>query len=113
FCTDRKWLAPRFEKMPVMNAELICLLLHTWQATGSARYRMAAEECLSFWRGELDADGQFFCASIAPEARSFEDGAYYTWSLREIETLFTDDPPLGRFASLYYGIAERGIQTHT
>ncbi|HLX60032.1 MAG TPA: hypothetical protein VKX17_02000, partial [Planctomycetota bacterium] len=113
FTSDKRWLAPRFEKMPLLNAEFIALLLHTWQATGTARYRDAAEECLAFWRNELDANGKFFCASIAPEVHSYEDGAYYTWSLRELELLFADDPQDLRFARLYFGVDEIGNQTHT
>lgn len=112
-CVDKRWLLPRFEKLPVLNAEFIVLLLHTWQATGSARYRSAAEECLAFWRGELDVGGKFFCASIAPEAHSFEDGAFYAWSLRELELLFAGDPDSLRFARTYYGIGEYGNQSRT
>lgn len=112
FCIDRQWRIPRFEKLPLLNAEMICLLLHTWQATGNGRYRSAAEDALNFWRGELDDGRAFFPASIAPDAYSFEDGAFYTWSLREIEALFTDESDV-RFARKIYGIDEVGNQPYT
>ena len=112
FATDRHWRVPRFEKQPILNAEMICILLHAWQATGNGLYRTAAEECLNFWRGELDAGGTFFSASIAPDARSFEDGAYYTWTVREIELLFSDETDI-RFARMIYGIEETGNQPYS
>ncbi len=112
YCLDKRWRSPRFEKLPILNAEMICLLLHAWQTTGNGRYRTAAEECLNFWRGELDSSERFFCASIAPEARSFEDGAYYTWSLRDIELLFPNASD-AEFARRYFGIEETGNQPNT
>ncbi|MEI6234503.1 MAG: DUF255 domain-containing protein [Planctomycetota bacterium] len=112
FCVDRQWRVPRFEKMPLLNAEIITILLHTWQATGDGRYRTAAEDSLNFWRGDLDATGTFFPANIAPEARSFQDGDFYTWSLRDIELLFTDDTDI-RFARSYFGIDESGNLPNT
>lgn len=112
YSIDQFWRVPRFEKLPVLNAEMVCVLLHAWQITGSAHYRSAVEQTLTFWLSTLDARREFFCASVAPEARSFEDGAYYTWSLKEIERLFSD--PLDvRIIERAFGVRATGDQPQT
>ena len=106
---ERFWHVPRFEKLPLLNAEMIAVLLHAWQVTGAVRYRAAAEQTLDFWLKLRDARGEFFPASVAPEARAYEDGRFYTWTVREIERLFADPLDL-KLAQLYFGIDESGDQ---
>lgn len=112
FSTDRNWRVPRFEKLPVMNAELVNVLLHAWQTTGEPRYRTAVEETLAFWISTLDTRGEFFCASVAAQARSFEEGHYYTWTVAEFERVFSDAIDL-RLAQTYFGVDDTGDQPQT
>jgi len=109
---DPLWRVPRFEKFPAMNAELILVLLHAFQVTHDGRYASAAEQTLRGWLKTLDANHLFIAASIAPAARSFEDGQYYTWTVRELELLFPDERDVS-LARAYFGISDTGNQPTT
>lgn len=104
---DRWWREPRFEKLLAPNAEMLPALLHAWQATQEPRYRRAAEETLDFWAARQDAGGTFFCGSVAGGTSDLDDGLYYTWTVKELESVLRDDGDC-RFACVLFGASEAG-----
>src|ERR1019366_7563342 len=60
-CTaDRWWRQPRCEKLLVLNAEMLTVCLHAWQATQEPRYRRAVEETLQCWEALSDEKSTYF-----------------------------------------------------
>ena len=43
YSTDRQWLVPHFEKMLYDNAQLVVLLVETYQASGDGRVRRSGQ----------------------------------------------------------------------
>lgn len=107
YSTDRWWRQPRFEKLLVLNAEMLPVLLRAWKATGNARYKQAMEATLNCWTGMSDPTGTYFFGSQAADATGLDDGDYFTWTVRDIEAAFADDT-LCNFAKLYFGVEESG-----
>ncbi|MFH0937924.1 MAG: DUF255 domain-containing protein [Planctomycetota bacterium] len=103
YTTDRWWRRPCFEKLLIPNAEMVMACLHAWQVTGCARYRQAVEETLNFWAGMSASGGVFFYGSLAADAADDDGGAYFTWTVREIEAALRDDTDC-RLAQMIYGI---------
>ena len=106
-CADRWWRVPRFEKLLAPNAELAVALARAWQATGEARYKRAVEETLAFWMTMRDPTGTYFCGSLAGGVSDLDEGCYYTWSAKEIESALRDDDDC-RFACAFFGVDEAG-----
>ena len=84
YATDDAWLVPHFEKMLYDNAQLARCYLHAWQLTGKPRYREVAEETLDYLLRRMShPDGGFFSAEDADSEGA--EGAFYTWTLDELE----------------------------
>ena len=48
YSTDQEWLVPHFEKMLYDNAQLVSLLIETYQASGDAAFAEIATETLDY-----------------------------------------------------------------
>ena len=90
YATDAKWRVPHFEKMLYNQALLAHNFLRAYQITNKTAYRIAAEEILDFVSREMtDSKGGFYSAFDAET--DAEEGAYYTWTERDIrQTLKID-----------------------
>jgi uncharacterized protein YyaL (SSP411 family) len=97
YSTDEVWLAPHFEKMLYDNAQLARAYLHAWQLTGEPRYREVVESTLDYVAREMTLPEGGFAASQDADSPGrdghSEEGAFYVWTLREIEEALGDDAP--------------------
>lgn len=104
YSTDKKWLAPHFEKMLYDNALLINVLAEAYQLTKKELYATVIHETISFVKRELmSPDGGFYSALDA-DSEGVE-GKFYTWSKSEIDALLGEDAAL--FSQLY-DVSEEG-----
>jgi uncharacterized protein YyaL (SSP411 family) len=111
YCLDRWWRQPRFEKMLTLNAEMLPVLLHAWQATGNVAYKEAIERTMRCWNSPPlwnDRGGVAgWSGSMAADINSVDEGDYFTWTVKEIERALPDDADV-RLACAFYGIGESG-----
>ena len=89
YSTDETWLAPHFEKMLYDNAQLVELMTHVWRKTGSPLYADRIRETVGWTLREMLAEGGAFAASQDADSEG-EEGRYYVWSEREIDSLLDD-----------------------
>jgi uncharacterized protein YyaL (SSP411 family) len=89
YSVDEKWGIPHFEKMLYDNAQLLPLYVQAWKATGEALFRRVAEETGEFLMREMqDADGGYY-SSLDADSEG-EEGRFYVWDRRELQTLLDD-----------------------
>jgi uncharacterized protein len=112
YSVDASWHVPHFEKMLYDQAQLVCVLLETMQASGEAFFGRIAREVLAYvLRDMTGAGGGFFCAedadSVKPGSGGEQgEGAFYVWSMEElVACLGADD---ARLFGLRYGVMEEG-----
>lgn len=109
YSTDKKWLAPHFEKMLYDNALLIGVISEAYQLTKKENYAEVIKKSMAFIEREmLNEEGGFYSALDA-DSEGVE-GKYYTWSKHEVDEL------LGNDAELYcefYNITAKGNWEHT
>ncbi len=95
YSVDEKWLVPHFEKMLYDQAQLARVYLHAWQLTGHSRYLQVLRETIEYVLRDLrHADGGFYSAEDADsldEHGHSEEGAFYTFTPREIEDILGSD----------------------
>jgi len=105
YSTDKKWLAPHFEKMLYDNALLIIVYLEAFQITKKEHYKQIAEMTMEYVLRELtDDEGGFYCAQDA-DSEGVE-GKYYVFTPEEIiEVLGKED---GKYFNEYYDITKSG-----
>jgi uncharacterized protein len=95
YSVDARWRVPHFEKMLYDQAQLVLAYLEAAQSTGDLGFVDVAEDTLRYVQRDLTSrEGAFFSAEDAdslppgapPEAHASE-GAFYLWSMDEIERL--------------------------
>lgn len=102
FARDRRWRLPRFEKLLAVDAEMLPVLIHAWQATEQETYAQAAQQTLDHWLNQLaDRERGGFFHSIAA------DETYYTWTAGEAEAAIADPRTLA-LACNVLGISDLG-----
>ncbi|MEI8280611.1 MAG: thioredoxin domain-containing protein [Bacteroidota bacterium] len=104
YSTDKKWLAPHFEKMLYDNALLILSLCDAYNITGNEQYKKVVEDTIAFADRELkDKSGGYYSALDA-DSEGVE-GKFYTWTWDEwMQVLDTNDIIVAE----YYGVSEHG-----
>lgn len=120
YSRDRWWRVPCFEKLLVLNAEMLPVCLHAYTATHDPRYKQAVDETLRFWMEAQDSQTlampgsgtRFFPGSQAADATFSDDGDYFTWTVKEFENVLRDDTDC-RIARLYFGVEESGEMSRT
>lgn len=109
YSVDDQWLVPHFEKMLYDQALLLRVYVHAWLIGHNDRHRQTAEEIISYVLTELrHTDGGFFSAEDADSLDSnghSEEGAFYTWSPDEIQSVLGDAAPA---AIEWWNISEQG-----
>ena len=95
YSVDEKWLVPHFEKMLYDQALLLRTYTHAWLIGQQDRHRQTAEEIMSYVINELrHTDGGFYSAEDADsldEHGHSEEGAFYTWTPKEIDVVLGND----------------------
>ena len=99
YATDREWKIPHFEKMLYDNGLLLELYALEHARTGEPEPARIARETAAFLSADMSAPEGGFWSAIDAETHGHE-GAYYVWSLEELEaTLGAEDA--GFLATLY------------
>jgi uncharacterized protein YyaL (SSP411 family) len=90
YSTDAKWLIPHFEKMLYDNALLVELLSKLFMVTNNDFYKSKVEETLEFILREMqDKNGGFYSTQDADSEG--EEGGYYLWDKRELDSILNKD----------------------
>jgi uncharacterized protein YyaL (SSP411 family) len=110
YSTDDLWLVPHFEKMLYDNAQLAVAYVEGFQLTGREDFARVARETLDYLDREMsDREGGFYSATDAdspgPDGRG-EEGRFFTWTPREIESVLGRDR--ARAAIAWFGVVGRG-----
>ena len=103
-----------FEKMLYDQALIARACLFAYRRSGEARYADTARDVLDFTLAEMrDPQGGFYAALSADSPvpgegqGHMEEGAYYTWSWRQLQEAL-DDATLRDWVAARYGLSERG-----
>ena len=90
YSVDEKWFAPHFEKMLYDNAQLIGLYARAWQVYKKPRYKEVVYESISFVKRELTSPNGGFYSALDADSDG-EEGNFYIWSDRELETVLGEN----------------------
>ena len=94
YSTDAQWRVPHFEKMLYDQALLLMAYTEAFQATGYERYRVTAEDIATYVLRDLTSpQGAFFSAEDADSPGG--EGAFYLWSMAELEAVLGKDDAAG------------------
>ncbi len=99
YSVDARWRVPHFEKMLYDQAQLVLAYLEAARATGDPGFVDVAEDTLRYVQREMTSEeGAFFSAEDAdslppgaPVGAHATEGAFYLWSMDEIERLLGPD----------------------
>ena len=109
YAVDAEWHIPHFEKMGYDNGQLISLYAQAFREKPLALYRETVDKTISFLTTELSSpEGGFYAAVDADsltQNNKLVEGAFYVWTLKEIEQLFPDEYPL---VAVFYSINDDG-----
>jgi len=93
YSTDENWHVPHFEKMLYDNAQLVSLYTHAWQLTKNSHYKSIVYETLEFIENEMTSSEGGFYSSLDADSDG-EEGKYYVWTKKEVESILGDEAPL-------------------
>ncbi|HRF08108.1 MAG TPA: thioredoxin domain-containing protein [Xanthobacteraceae bacterium] len=105
YSVDDRWLVPHFEKMLYDNAQLLELLALAWRRTGEDLFRRRAYETVEWLTREMVVEGGGFASSLDADSEG-EEGKFYVWSLREIESVLGNED--ARLFAAAYDITHDG-----
>ena len=105
YSTDNEWLVPHFEKMLYDNAQLVSLLVETYQASGDGAFAEIARDTLDYVLREMTSpEGGFYSATDA-DSEGVE-GKFFVWTPSEIEA--TVGAGRAKIVAAYFGVSEEG-----
>jgi uncharacterized protein len=88
YSTDAQWLIPHFEKMLYDQALLVLAYVEAYQASGAAKFKLAAKETLDYVLRDLKSpEGGFYSAEDADSEG--EEGKFYLWTQKEFENVLS------------------------
>jgi uncharacterized protein len=106
YATDQKWLVPHFEKMLYDNALLSQLYAELYQITNAESYKQITCKTLDYVIREMTHPyGGLYSAQDADSEG--EEGKFYIWSKKEIESIIDDGVATSIFCE-HYGVTEGG-----
>lgn len=109
YSVDAKWHVPHFEKMLYDNGQLLSLYSDAYLVQKNQLYKETVYQTVEFLKREmLDEDGGFYSALDADSKNAsgeLEEGAYYIWTIAELESILKEDFPL---FSAYYNVNSYG-----
>ena len=106
YATDQKWLVPHFEKMLYDNALLSQMYAELYQITKGESYLQIACKTLDYVIREMThPDGGFYSAQDADSEG--EEGKFYLWKRKEIESVIEDETVTNIFCERY-GVTQGG-----
>jgi len=110
YSTDAKWHIPHFEKMLYDNGQLVSLYSDAYLINKDPLYKEVVYGTLEYISQEMtNNDGAFYSSFDADsetiEGGELEEGAYYTYTKKEIDSLLGNDSKL---FSEYYNINSFG-----
>ncbi len=102
YSVDARWRVPHFEKMLYDQAQLVLAYLDAAQVTGDRGFVDVAEDTLRYVERDMTSEqGAFFSAedadSLPPDAppgAHASEGAFYLWTMGELERLLGPDTPV-------------------
>lgn len=96
YTVDATWTVPHFEKMLYDNGQIVEYLSNLWSSgVQEPAFATAIEQTVQWLQREMTAPEGYFYASqdadsfTTPEAEEPEEGAFYIWSHRELESLLS------------------------
>lgn len=105
YTVDAIWLTPHFEKMLYDNAQLACIYLHAFQATGDEFFKQITIETLEYIQREMtDAQGGFYSATDADSEG--EEGKFFIWTPAEIREILGEEA--ARIFNFHFDVSETG-----
>jgi uncharacterized protein YyaL (SSP411 family) len=114
YSTDFDWRVPHFEKMLYDQALIARAYMFAWRRSREERYAGIARKILDFSLTEMRAAGGGFYSALSADSPvpgdtsgHMEEGAYYTWTWRQL-TEALDDDHLRDWAAVRYGVSEQG-----
>ena len=104
YSTDGDWHVPHFEKMLYDNAQLASVYIDGFRATGDVFFETVARRTLGYMREDLGLPGGGFASgedadSAVPGSDEKKEGAFYLWSLDEVQSLL--GPSAASFADAF------------
>tara|TARA_B110000003_G_scaffold152808_2_gene153524 strand:- start:35947 stop:38046 length:2100 start_codon:yes stop_codon:yes gene_type:complete len=110
YAVDDKWHIPHFEKMLYDNAQLVSIYSKAYLKDKNELYKKVVTETLSFVDAELSSQEGAFYSSLDADSKNengeLEEGVFYSWSSKEIESILLEDFPLFK---KYYNVNEMGF----
>ena len=92
YSVDERWVVPHFEKMSYDNAALLSIYVKAFHLLEKPYLREIALGILRWSRDTMTDTGRGgFYASQDADVNFHDDGDYYTWTEREVESLLTKE----------------------
>ena len=105
YSTDRKWLAPHFEKMLYDQALLGRAYVEAYQVTGEKRYADVARDILEYvMRDMTNSEGGFYSAEDADSEG--KEGTFYLWEPQEPRAILGAEE--AEIFNVYYDVTKAG-----
>ena len=108
YATDKLWKVPHFEKMLYDNGQIVSLYSEAYQKFKDEDYKTLVYGTLAFIERELKSDEGAFYSALDADSEG-EEGKFYVWKKKELETLLGEDYPL---FSAYYNVNSIGYWEH-
>ncbi len=105
YSVDGMWLVPHFEKMLYDQAGLLLAYSRAYGKTSYWLFKETAQGIFRYLERELSSPNGLFYASQNAESQG-KEGYYYTWSLKEIEEVLTQEEV--KLAKEIYKVGKEG-----
>ena len=101
YSVDERWMIPHFEKMLYDNGPLLRLYADAWQLTGNRLFKRVTEETAAWVMREMQSSEGGYYSTLDADSEH-EEGKFYTWTRKEIETLLNGEEYA--VVALHYGL---------